>query len=241
MGNGNSQFTTTVWSRVLLAAHEPDSAEGRSALSELCRSYWYPVYSYFRRQGHSPADAEDLTQGFFGHILSRDFLTRADPERGRFRNFLLGAARHYLANQREKDRAARRGGGNQNVPIDSAQAEHWLSAESSPTNDSSKAFDRAWATTILHDALRRLEEEQKQTGRAHLFEPLKEFIQRPALPGEYEQLALSLKMTKGAVAVAVHRLNDRFGELVRKRVRETVVHPELADEEMRFLFSALQA
>jgi DNA-directed RNA polymerase specialized sigma24 family protein len=239
MPRGSPVFEPTLWSQVLLAAHEPDSERGRRAVARLCETYWYPVYAYLRRKGFAPGEAEDLTQGFFQHVLSNGFFGRAKPEAGRFRNFLLGAVSHYCANERDKQTALRRGGLLEKVSIDCSAAEHWLSAEATPANDAAAAFDRSWATALLNHALVALEAEQAEAGKSELFQRLKVFLQRNAESGEYDALATELGLTKGAIAAAVHRLNGRFGEIVRKLVRDTVVDPEMADEEMRFLFAAL--
>lgn len=240
MAHASPAFEPTLWSQVLLAGQEPDSDRGRRAVARLCEMYWYPVYAALRRKGLSPHDAEDMTQGFFQHVLANGFFGRAKPEVGRFRNFLLGAVGHYFANEREKSLAQRRGGTATRVPIDAGVAEHWLSAEPTPANDAAAAFDRSWATALLDHALVQLEAEQRAAGKGEAFARLKVFLQRSAYPGEYDEIARALGLTKGAVAAAVHRLNGRFGEVVRQLVRDTVVDPEQAEGEMRFLFAALQ-
>jgi RNA polymerase sigma-70 factor (ECF subfamily) len=239
MGPGTPNFETTLWSQVLLAAREPDSAAGKKALARLCSVYWYPVYAFIRRRGTSPADAQDLTQGFFEHILSKGFLVRADASRGRFRSYLLGAVKNYLGGEREKKATQRRGGGAEELSIDATLAEQWLSVEPSAANDSTKAFDRSWASTVINGAIEKLEREQAVAGRAEVFLNVKEFLQRSAKAGEYDDLALRLDMSRSAVAATVHRLSERFGELVRSSVRETISDPEMAQDELRFLHSAL--
>ena len=240
MAHGSPRFDTTLWSQVLLAAREPDSEVGREALSALCSKYWYPVYAFIRRRGESPTDAQDLTQGFFEHILSSGFLTRVDRSRGKFRSFLLGAVKNHLSDEKDRRTTQRRGGGRRDIHMDLLAAEQWLLVEPTAANDSTKAFDRSWATAVINGAMAELESEQESAGKARAFAALKEFLQRTASPGEYEAMAPDLKMTKGAIAASVHRLNERFGQIVRKSVRETIADPQLADEELRFLFSALQ-
>jgi DNA-directed RNA polymerase specialized sigma24 family protein len=239
MAHGSPQFDSTLWSQVLLAAREPDSAGGRQALGRLCSAYWYPVYAYVRRRGASPDDAQDLTQGFFQHILSSGFFARVDPGRGKFRSFLLGAVGNYLGDERDKRMSQRRGGGREEIPIDATVGEQWLSVEPSAANDSTRAFDRSWATAVINNAMTALEREQVDAGKSQAFGGLKEFLQRPAMPGEYDEVAAKLNLSKGAVAATVHRLNERFGELVRKSVRDTISDPEMAEEELRFLHAAL--
>lgn len=240
MANRSPRFQTTLWSTVLLAAREPDSSDGREALERLCAAYWYPVYAFIRRRGASVEDAEDLAQGFFKHILLSEFLTRANPELGRFRSFLLGALRHYLGHEFARAHTQRSGGRLKKIPINATLAEYWLGAESSPENDTTHAFDRSWANTLINQAILQLEQEHTESGRQAVFDALKGFLQRSAGPGEYDTISTQLGMTKGAVAAATHRMNRRFGELVRKGVRDTVATSEMAAEEMRFLFSAMR-
>lgn len=239
MGNRSAEFESTLWSQVILAARSSDTDQSAEALARLCTIYWYPIYVFIRRQGAKEADAQDLTQSFFEHVLSSGFLSRADPDKGRFRNFLLGAVRNHLLNDREKNVAQKRGGLLERVSIHPEVGEAWLAAEPSPTNDPTKAFDRAWANTVLNEALQTLEHEQYSIGKARQFSILKQYLQRSPGPGEYERLGGELKMNKGAIAAAVHRLNLRYGELVRKSVAATVSSPQMAEDELRYLLSAL--
>lgn len=239
MAHASPRFESTLWSAVLLAGREPDSEAGRRALARLCEAYWYPVYAYIRRRGAGVEDAQDLAQGFFAHILSSEFFSRARPEAGRFRNFLLGALGHFLAHAAEKQRSQRSGGRHERVPIDATLAEYWLGAEPTADNDAARAFDRSWANALVAEAVARLEREQAGAGRTAVFEALKEFLLRKAAPGEYDDIGRSLGMTKGAVAAAAHRLNRRFGELVRQNVRETVASADMAEDELAHLFAHL--
>jgi len=239
MPQESPQFETTLWSVILCAAHEPDSSAGRDALERLCRVYWYPVYSFIRRRGRNPVDAEDLTQGFFAQILRNGFLRRADPERGRFRAFLLNAVKNHLSDERARANAERRGGTAERISFDGALAEQWLALEPSAVNDAAVAFDRSWALTLVNHALGTLEAEQRDQGKAENFAVLKAFLQRPPDKGEYESVATQLGMRKGAVATAVHRLGERYREIVRKAVKDTVASVEMADEELRFLLATL--
>lgn len=240
MAKEAARFQTTLWTQVLIAGREPDSAAGADAIARLCSLYWAPVYSFIRRRGVSPQDAQDLTQGFFCHILEGSFFSKANPEFGRFRNFLLGAVQNYMANERERAMALRRGGAVQRVSIHAETVEEWLAAEPTAHSDATRSFDRSWAHSVLAQALQALEAEQTAAGRAAAFARLKPFLQRNADAGEYDALAIELKMSKGAVAAAVHRLNKRFGELVRAAVAETVSDATMAETEMRHLLSALQ-
>jgi DNA-directed RNA polymerase specialized sigma24 family protein len=236
MAQGSSQFETTLWSQVLLAGREPNSADGQRALARLCELYWYPVYAFIRGKGISPDDAKDLTQGFFHHILANDFLARADPERGRFRGFLLGAARNFISNEYDRARAQRRGGLAEKVPIDVASAEDWLSAQPSAGNDAALAFDKACAHALAHHALAQLEQEQTRAGKEALFAVLKGFLTEDRSPEDYDQIATKLNKSSGAVKVAVHRLRQRYGEILRKCVRDSVASPDMAEAELEYLF-----
>lgn len=239
MAHGSPTFEPTLWSQVLLAAQEPDSERGRRAVARLCEMYWYPVYAAFRRKGLGPADAEDMAQAFFAHVLSNGFFARADPKIGRFRNFLLGAIGHFFLNERDRALAQRRGGHVEKISLDVDLAENWLAADTHPASDAAAAFDRAWAAALINHALVKLEAEQTAAGKGPAFRRLKVFLQHNARPGEYDEVAQDLGLSKGAVAAAVHRLNLRFGELVRQLVRDTVVDPAMADNEMRCLFATL--
>lgn len=240
MPGGSPVFETTLWSQVITAGAQPDSDQGRRAAARLCEMYWYPVYACLRRKGHRPEDAEDLTQGFFQHVLEKNFFRRADRGVGRFRNFLLGALDHFCANEYTKASAQRRGGRVEKVPLDALLAENWLAAAPALANDAAAAFDHAWATALLSHSLVLIEREQDTPRKAELFAVLKTYLQRAAEPGEYEALGSRFGMKKGAVAAAVHRLNTRLGEIVRTLVRDTVVDPEAAEDEMRALFAALR-
>jgi len=240
MAPPSPNFETTLWSQVGLVAREPDSTEGQRALATLCHAYWYPVYAFIRRRGKSPADAEDLTQSFFARILSSGFFARADPDRGRFRNFLLGAVRHHLSAETERECSQRRGGRAEKVSIDADYAESLFASDPTHTTDPTLAFDRSWATTVINSALETLEREQASSARPELFPALKEFLQRSAKAGEYDEIARRFSMTRGAVAASVHRLNTRFGEIVRRQVRDTVIDPAMAEDELQFLLRALR-
>jgi RNA polymerase sigma-70 factor (ECF subfamily) len=239
MANASPRFQTTLWSEVLLVGKEPNSSAGRKALARLCEIYWYPVYGFIRRRGASVEDAQDLAQDFFEHILSSQFFSRANPEVGRFRNFLIGALCNHLAHAAEKKNSQRSGGRSEKIPIDAALAERLLCAEASAENDPTHAFDRSWANTLIARSMLELERELAEAGRQAAFSALKEFLQRSAEVGEYDAIARDLGMTKGAVAAAAHRMSRRFGELVRQGVRETVASPEMAEEELKYLFSSI--
>lgn len=209
------------------------------ALEQLCRTYWYPLYAYVRRQGHSREDAEDLTQGFFARLLEKNFLEGITTDKGRFRAFLLVALKRFLANEWDRANRQKRGGGAIPLSLD------WEDAETryqiNPADDLSpdKLYDRSWAIVMLEQVIARLSEESAANDKAGLFEQLKPFLMAERNETPYAEAATKLKMTEGAVRVAVHRLRKRFRELLREEISRTLADPAHADEELQALFSAL--
>ena len=225
-------FRTTRWTLVRAAGGAPEK-EKRAALESLCSAYWPPVYAFVRRQGASPVLAEDLTQGFFARLLEKDDLRLADPERGRFRSFLLGALRHFLANEHDRQRAAKRGGGRALLSLDSSalqEVEDGLRLEPAAEATPEREFERAWACAVLARARARLGEEQSQAGKHAQWQALEPFLSTTDERGHGADLAQRLAISENAVRVALHRLRRRFGELVRDEVRETVAPGEVEDE-----------
>jgi RNA polymerase sigma-70 factor (ECF subfamily) len=231
-------FVTTRWS-VVLTAGRRDTTQSRDALEQLCRTYWYPLYAYVRRRGHSPEDSQDLTQEFFARLLERHWLARADQARGRFRTFLLTAMERFLANEWDKVRALKRGGGLALLPLQLDTAETRYGAEPADTHTPEQAFERRWAVSLLDAVLRELEAEQRSEGKAEQFAALKQCLigDRASLP--YDQIAAAAGLSEGAVKVAVHRLRQRYRELLRAEIANTVSSAEEVDAEMRHLFNVL--
>lgn len=232
-------FAPTQWSVVL--ASRRDSDDRRGALEKLCRAYWLPIYGYLRRRNHAPADAEDLTQGFFVFLLEGDFLERPDPAKGRFRGYLVGALKHFLAGHFKRVGAQKRGGEAQFVDWASIDAEREFSALDQPQLDPSAAYEASWALTIFAHALDRLEEEQVAAGRGRQFGVLKNFLSTSPTRGEYDDAALALGTTRAIVAVWIFRLNRRYAELVRLEVAASLLDPADVKTEMRHLLQALQS
>lgn len=233
-----ANFIATPWTVILEARSDPNRR--RAALERLCRSYWPPVYHYIRRRGHAPHDAEDLTQGFFAYVLESDFLDRPDPAKGRFRGYLVGALKRFLSDEFAKSRAQKRGGGAEFLDWQSAAAEQELTLAATPNVDPSEAYEKSWALTLLARALERLAAEQSVAGRAAAFQQLRPHLTQPAAPGDYARLALALGLTRAGVALAVHRLNLRYAELVRLEVAATVTDPTAVRTEMEHLLLALR-
>ena len=235
---GKAAFVSTPWSAVLAASHADDPMT-QAALERLCETYWYPLYAYVRRRGYAIEDAQDLTQEFFTRLLRRHWLAGADRSKGRFRTFLLTAMERFLANEWDKARALKRGGGRPNLPLQLDTAETRYGIEPADRHTPEQAFEYRWALTLLDEVVRQLEMEFQRRGQAALFKAFK-----PCLVGEgsaqpYAQLANTLGMEEGAVKVAVHRLRQRYRELLRAEIANTVAAPGEVETEMRHLFQVL--
>ena len=228
-------FATTHWS-VVLRARGSESIEHAAALDQLCQTYWYPVYAEIRRRGHGGHDAEDLTQAFFACLLRRDSFAAASPAKGRFRSYLLGALDYFLKDAHAKERSAKRGGGQPLVPLAEMEADARYQAEPTVTDTPDKAFDRRWLMALLEAGLRALEYEQTAAGKAAQFELLKPFLACETEVGDYQRIAAELGQKPSTVAVAVHRLRQRYQEIIRAEVRQTLLNPDELDNELRHLF-----
>ncbi len=237
-GSREVLFATTRWSVVVSAGRE-DSRVARAALEELCGAYWYPLYVFVRRTGRSAHDAQDLVQGFFAALLEKHYLREVDREKGRFRSFLLLALKRFLANEWDKERARKRGGDRVLVSLDALTAEQRYALEPAESRTADQLFERRWATTLLERVLTRLRDEQVASGRAVLFEQLKEFLVSPGRGTPYAELAARLGSSEGAVKVAVHRFRRRYRDLLEEEIARTVNSPGEVDEERRHLLSAL--
>jgi RNA polymerase sigma-70 factor (ECF subfamily) len=227
------KFASTQWSVVLGA--RGDCAQQRRALEQLCRIYWPPVYSFLRRRGHTPADAEDTTQAFFAHLMAGDFLSRPDPARGRFRGYLIGALRQFVSHERTHASAQKRGGLVSLVDLAEVDTEREFAALAHPDLDPSEAYELSWAITVLNQAVKRLEAEQVAADRSAIFATLKPFLHTPPAAGDYERAAATLKTSRATVAVWLHRLTRRLGELVKLEVSATLENPADAEQELQHL------
>jgi len=239
MDDGPRHFATTHWSLVVAAGSEAaDRTAARRALEDLCRAYWYPLYYFVRYRGHSPDDARDLTQSFFARILEKGGFAAADPARGRFRSFLLGAMKHFLANEWDRARALKRGGGVTLLEWDALDPEARYALEPAQTVDPTAGFERKWAEETVARSLAALRAEMEGRGKGELFEALRGSLTGDE--GDRGGIAARLGMTEGAVKVAVHRLRSRYRELLRAEIAETVADPADVDAEMRHLVVALR-
>ncbi|HXI72619.1 MAG TPA: sigma-70 family RNA polymerase sigma factor [Verrucomicrobiae bacterium] len=239
-GSRVAVFDTTHWSLVLQAG-ENDSPQATEALATLCRAYWYPLYIHVRRLGWGPEDAQDLTQQFFARFLERKYLERADPERGRFRSFLLTSLKHFLADEWEKLRTQKRGGGQRIISWDDYDPEERYRHEPAENLTPDRIYEKRWAGILLENVLNQLGVEYAQAGCDAEFAQFKSFVWGDGNPGTYAEVAARLKVEENALKVAVHRLRNRFREQLRLEVLKTVSSPEELDAELRHLRSLLSS
>jgi RNA polymerase sigma-70 factor (ECF subfamily) len=236
--NTSGQFSTTRWSVVLLAGEEAGS-ESAAALEKLCHAYWLPIYLFARRRGSDDADAKDLTQQFFTHLLARKDFSGLDPRKGKFRTFLLTAFTHFLANEYDRSSALKRGGGQKTLSLDAFSADELGECLASTAASPGDLFDQRWAKTILQSALVRLKGEMSEAGKSAVFDVLKPFLTANAVADDYAKMAGQLAVEAASAPVMVHRLRQRYRECVREEVAQTVTTPAELDEEMRHLFAVL--
>ena len=236
---GRPVFATTHWS-VVLQTGDGQSPESMAALEKLCRTYWYPLFAFIRRKGHSEEDAKDLTQQFFARLLERRDFRTVDARKGKFRTFLLAALTHFLSNERDRAMAAKRGGGRAILSLDELNAEQINDFEIASNLSPEKLFDQRWAMTLLVDAVVKLRAEMTMDGKVDVFEELKSYLTSTAGDGEYAAVAQRLGSDSQSVALQVHRMRQRYRKLVRAEVACTVSSPTEVDEEMHYLFAALQ-
>jgi RNA polymerase sigma-70 factor (ECF subfamily) len=223
---------------VVLAAGRRSAPQADRALEELCHTYWYPLYAYVRRHGHSKEDAEDLTQGFFARFLQRNYLEGLSSEKGRFRAFLLVALKHFLANEWDKSQRQKRGGGVTALALDWQDADSRYQIDPADQLSPDRLYDRAWAVTLLEQVIARLRDECAAEGKANVFEQLKPFLMEGQSDIPYAEAASKLGLNEGASRVAVHRLRKRYRELLREEISQTLSNPADVEEEMRALFRA---
>ena len=241
---GESSFASTRWTVVRQAADSQTASQhALSALSELCQIYWRPVYVFLRRQGVAQYDAEDLTQGFFADVIESRAYARADPTKGRFRSFLLGTLKHFLADARDRDRAQKRGGGTMPVQLDAAAiSEAETHAARSKHWSADGIFEREWAASLLRQALDRLAQEHAIAGKSALFEALKAHLTAGAAKAApYEEMAKRVGRAAGTLRSDVARLRARYRAILREEVSGTLIDPRNVDEELRHLRQAMAA
>jgi RNA polymerase sigma factor (sigma-70 family) len=240
-GNGyhGAAFTTTHWSVVLEAQGESPAAD--EALEKLCRTYWWPLYGYVRRQGYSPEEAQDLTQGFFALLLERKDFDTVRREKGRLRSYLLTSLKNFLAKSRRRELTVKRGEGRALVSLDELLARERADLEPTDNLTADRIYERRWALTLLEQVLTRLENEYRSAGNARLFEHLKEFLSDEPGHRSQAEIANELGVTENAVKQAFHRLRQRYRELLRDEIAQTVAVPGDVEEEVRHFIAVLQA
>jgi RNA polymerase sigma factor (sigma-70 family) len=233
------RFPTTQWS-IVFTAQGVKTPDAHDALERLFAIYWYPVYAFIRSRTGQPADAEDLTQGFFASLLNLHSLDAVRPEYGRFRAFLLASAKHYLSAERARDHTQRRGGNLTILPLDFGSADTRYRLESSGTDNPELTFERQWARATFDAALEKLRQEFAESGKAVPFEAFRQYLTATAQPMSYADVAAALGMTEAAVKVAVHRARRRFGHFLREQISETVAADKRAvHDEVRYLLGLL--
>lgn len=241
LGSGSesreSVFSTTHWS-VVISAGNRESPPAAAALEQLCRIYWYPLYAFVRREGYSPADAEDLTQAFFARLLEKHYLGQVEPKKGKFRSFLLAALRHFLSDQRDRDRAVKRGGSASHISLDAVDAEERYRLEPVDRMDAEKIYERRWAMTLLERALNRLRDENAAPDKAAVFEQFKGLV-----AGERDiscaDVAVRMGMPESTVKSILHRLRKHYRALVREEIAQTVADANEIDEEIQYLIKVV--
>jgi RNA polymerase sigma-70 factor (ECF subfamily) len=236
---GSSQFPTTRWTLVV-AAGDPRRKDARSALVSLCEKYWYPLYAYLRRRGYAPDQAQDLTQEFFMRVLEGRYLDRADPEKGRFRSFILTSLKFFAADEQDRQRAQKRGGAAAvSFEFSSGESgEERYQREPGHNETPDRIFERRWALSMLERVLDRLRDEFVQHGRPENFERMKVFLLGQS-EAPYADLAREMNTSEGALKVAIHRLRKRYRELFRQEIADTVADPAEVESELRYLAAVL--
>ncbi len=233
------EFQTTHWS-VVLAAGQGSSAEAHAALELLCRAYWYPLYAFIRREGHSAEESQDLTQAFFARLLERRDFERARKERGRLRSFLLVSLKHFLVNEWRRGQAKKRGGDRAFVPLDEILAEERFGLEPAHLLTADRIYERRWALTILDEVFARLRSEYADGAKPLLFDRLKSFLNDTGDAPTQAVIAAELGMTENAIKQALFRFRQRYREILRAEIARTVATPGEIEDEWRHLVAVLR-
>lgn len=239
--DGGAPFHTTHWSVVVQAMQSQPPVSARQALSDFCQAYWPPLYTFVRRRGHSPSDAQDLVQGFFAHLLEQHTLSRADREKGRLRTFLLGSLQHYLANEHDHAHRLKRGGGQQIVSMDDQLVAAEASLVASTQPDETNSYDQAWVATLVSRSWEQLQSEFATEGKAQTLVELKPFLLGGTTLPSQEQVAARLDLPFATFRTVLRRTRQRYRETLRQEVARTVVDPAQVDEELRYLYHLLLA
>jgi RNA polymerase sigma factor (sigma-70 family) len=236
--NGSAAFTTTHWSVVLAAQGE--SAAAKAALEKLCRTYWWPLYGFVRRQGYKPEEAQDLTQAFFARLLERRDLETVRQERGRLRSYLLASIKNFLSKARHREMAVKRGEGRPMISLEDLLARERADQEPAQKLSADRIYERRWALTLLEQVLVRLRAEYEAAGKLPLFDRLKELLTRESGEPSQATIAAEMRMTENAVKQAFHRLRHRYRQLLHEEIAHTVAVPEDVEDELRHFIAVLQ-
>jgi RNA polymerase sigma factor (sigma-70 family) len=237
--HGPAAFTTTHWSVVLEAQGESPAAH--EALEKLCRTYWRPIYAFLRRQGVSPEEAEDITQGFFAQLLERRKFSAVRKEKGRLRSYLLGALKYFLADEHRRAMAIKRGEGQRLIPLEDLRTDERIDVEPADSMTAEMIYERRWALTVLEQVLDRLKNEYRTAGNAALFDSLKQLLpDEPGSPSQAE-IAAQLGMTENALRQAFYRFRQRYQSLLREEIAHTVATPGDIEDELRHLIAVIEA
>ena len=235
---GGASFATTHWSVVAQSALT-DVPEAANALAQLCEMYWPPIYSFIRRRGYAPTDAQDLTQSFFAFFLRTKAYARTDPLHGKFRSFLLASVKNFLSDNWDRDQAIKRGRDYQFVSLDQETAEAFYDAASAPDSTAERLFELRWAKTVTTGALNSLRKELQAEGKLKVFEQLKTFLAGGSVLPSYDDASARTGLPRATVKTHVHRLRQHYREIVRREIARTVSAPHEIDEELRYLCNVL--
>ena len=238
--NDKQRFMTTRWSLILAAAGDTEDAASRAALESLCAAYWYPLYAYNRRARRSHDDALELTQGFFTRMLERRDLSSVSPEGGKFRSFLLSSMQNFAIDEWKRHSAEKRGGGAAAVSLDAEDAKSRYEAEAGPGRSPDREFERQWAATVVDRAMRRLREDMAGSGQLEQYRLLAPILDGSEKRLTYREIADRLETSEGAIKMAVRRMRQRLGTLLREEVAPLVAKDDDVDDEIRFLLAALR-
>jgi RNA polymerase sigma-70 factor (ECF subfamily) len=234
---GSPRFQATQWTRIA-AASGSSSSEAKEALNQLCQTYWFPLYAFIRGKGLDSHKAQDLTQGFFLHLLESDLIKKADPRQGRFRSFLLTSLIHFLEDERRREQAKKRGGAVTIVSIDETEAEQKYGLLPAHEPATAKAFDGTWAATVIDQVHGKLRESYANRARLEVYESLKQCLTGALLPDSYTEVAAKLGMTRETFEVNLTRFRAAFGESIRAVIGQTVADPDEIDDEIKYLMAA---
>lgn len=230
-------LSTTQWSSIILLK-DLKNPEAQIALANLFKKYWTPLYIYVRRKGYNVEDSQDLVQGFFTDLIEKEYLKKADKEKGRFRSFLLSSMNHYLINEWDKKKALKRGGDKIILSLDFEEAEGNYKKEPSSSLSPDKIYERQWVVSLLNMVLDKLKQEFTENGKEQVYEEIKGCMTYEDTDTTYSEIAQKLGMSEGAIKVTIHRARKRFKELLHNEIMQTVANPNEIDDEIRYLFLA---